>query len=332
MRFLRYLKEHVFSRKSGLRHLAALALTFVVLVLTHLGMTLITGYDDWYVEMYRDAFRMQGALTMFGTMGVLIGGSALMGGFLRRCGEKWMARFFQKFFYSVLGLIPIVNLLVPLIYQRRRRKQGREQFVSDGTFRSSLEAETYDALVTNNIVLHPNGKLKFGIVRFVFAAFFRLLGGVMLLLFSLFVAAFAPGMVVVFFVLAALLSEYSPEALYWTGIAAAALAALIDVLHPMIALLVNPRRRKTAPAVQPVPKSAPEPGPEPEIEAPGAEPAPVENDDLPEPGPEPEPEPVAENAPDEEMAMALAGACEDDYPNNENGHGREIHNHKEILV
>ena len=323
MRFFRYLKEKVFSRKSGLRHLAALLLTALVLAMTHVGMTLLTGEEHWFHELYWELFLGKNEQMLYGAIGVLIGAAALMGGFLRRCGESWLVRFFQRFFYSLLGAVPIVNLIVPLIYQHRRKKQGREQFVSDGTFRSTLESETYYALVTNNIVLKPDGKLKFGIIRFVFAATFRLIGGVFLLLIALLVIGLAPGVTVFLFAASALITQYYPEALYWVGMAALGLVALIDVVHPLIALIVNPRRKTAAPAAV---YSGPEPVTAPDY--PDEEPAdPVLQEPVFEPEPEPEPEDE-----DDAMALAIAGACPDEYPSGENGQGREVHNHKEMIL
>ena len=71
MRFFRYLKEKVFSRKSGLRHLAALLLTFVVLVLTHVGMTLLTGEEYWFDELYWELFLGKNEQMLYGAIGVL---------------------------------------------------------------------------------------------------------------------------------------------------------------------------------------------------------------------------------------------------------------------
>lgn len=319
-----FIKNRLFSRQSGVRHLVALLLTPLVLALTYGVMIPLTGEEYWLEDLYHELSRYQDVAVFYGVLGMLVGAGALMGGWLRRCGEKWIVRFLQKFFYSVIGLIPIVNLLVPLIYQRRRRKQGRMEFVSDGSFRSSLEGETYRALVTDNVVLHPDGKLKYSIIRYVFASTFRFIGGCFLLVFALLIPALTPAGVVLGIGVIALVSEYSAEAAFWVGAAAAGLTVIIDVLQPMIALLIHPRKRKAAPeAYRPDPEPAWDP-PKADTEEPVAA-----VDPVPEPAPEPEPEPEPEDVPDEEMALALAGACPEDYPNDENGHGREIENHKE---
>lgn len=356
---MNYLKNHVFSRKSGLRHLAALLLTVLVFVWTYVFAVLNGGDESWLYDLYwecYDLFNYYGGTYVkfeklfWGIVGIMIGLSALMGGLVRRCGESWIVRFFQKFFYSVIGAIPIVNLLVPLIYQRARKKQGKGEFVPDGSFRDSLKAETYRALVTNNTVLEANGKLKFGIIRFVFVATFRLIGGVFLLFFALLIPALTPLPVMLGVELAWLVGEEYMDWVCWAGMAAVALTVLIDVIHPILALLINPRRAVPAPVAQqepahdPEPTYVPDPEPEedpepeddedpdedPEDDTPGVVFAdPVEENDPEPAAPAPEPEPAPE---DEEMALALAGACPDDYPNDENGHGREIHNHKEIIL
>lgn len=333
-----YLKNHVFSRKSGVRHLAALLLTFFVLALTYLIMALGLGDSGWFHEFYEDMNRADDMPVFWGAVGTGLGMAALMGGMLRRCGESWIVRFFQKFFYSVIGAVPIVNLLVPLIYQHARKKQGKGEFVSDGSFRDSLKAETYRALVTNNTVLHPNGKMKFGIIRFAFVATFRLIGGVFALFFALLVPALTPLGVGLGVMVLAVVSEYSAEAAFWIGAAAAGLTVLIDVLHPMIALLIHPRRTAPAPVVvqpepdayayEPLPDS--EPASEPEEEDSGVELVdPVEeNDHEPESIPDPEevPQPPVEDSSD---PLGRIGDRKDLIEVTERGPAREIENRKE---
>lgn len=351
---MNYIKNKVFSRKSGQRHLAALLLTIFVFIWTYAFGALVGGEDSWLYDLYwecYDLFNYYGATYVkfeklfWGIVGIMIGLSALMGGLVRRCGESWIVRFFQKFFYSVIGAIPIVNLLVPLIYQRVRKKQGKGEFVPDGSFRDSLKAETYRALVTNNTVLEANGKLKFGIIRFVFVATFRLIGGVFLLFFALLIPLLTPLPVMLGVELAWLTGEMYMDWVCWAGMAAVALTVLIDVIHPIIALLIHPHRAapvaKPEPAHDPEPIYAPDPEPEeeddpdegPEDDIPGVEfTDPVaENDHEPEPSPalapatDPEPE-------TQEDTRAWAGQWDEDYAVAENGHGRVILNHKEIIL
>lgn len=358
---MNYLKNHVFSRKSGLRHLAALLLTVFVLVWTYVFAVQVGGDESWLYDLYwecYDLFNYYGGTYVkfeklfWGIVGIMIGLSALMGGLVRRCGESWIVRFFQKFFYSVIGAIPIVNLLVPLIYQRVRKKQGKGEFVPDGSFRDSLKAETYRALVTDNTVLEANGKLKFGIIRFVFVATFRLIGGVFLLFFALLIPLLTPLPVMLGVELAWLVGAEYMDWVCWAGMAAVALTVMIDVIHPILALLINPRRAvpavaKPEPACDPEPVYAPDPEPEetsepeddegpdeaPEDDTPGVEFAdPVEESD-PEPEPVPDPAPAADPEPEtQEDTRAWAGVWDEDYAVAENGHGRDILNHKEIIL
>ncbi len=243
-----FIKNRLFAKKSGQRHLVALLLTFFELALFYLVMAALTQDESWLHDIRWEVTRGYGEEVFLGLLGVVFGAAALMGGFLRRCGESWIIRFFQRFFYSVLGVIPIVNLLVPLIYQRSRKKKGLGEFVIDGSFRNSLKAETYRALVTNNIVLHPDGKVKLGLIRFVVVAVFQLLGGVFLLLLALLMPVITPLGVMTGVALTAVLAEMSVEAAYWAGVACAALVVLINVIHPIIALLIHRGSGKPAPA------------------------------------------------------------------------------------
>ena len=120
-----------------------------------------------------------------------IGGAALGGGWICRFGEKRGLRWLLKAGFSFLDAIPLVNLIAPLVYRKQWKKAGEPTDFGTG-LRASLRKTVHEELVTNNAIFQPDGKLKLGLVRFVFVALFRIIRGVFCLLGVLFVPVMAP--------------------------------------------------------------------------------------------------------------------------------------------
>lgn len=271
---MRLLKERVFSRKSGIRHLVMLILGVLVLAWTYVVLALFQEDWDWVMRIYRDISGPEQTMFFWAFIGLWIGLAAALGALVYACGKKWILRLLVKFFYCVLSAVPIVNLIVPLLYQRHIKKYGENMGSQDSPFRASIRRVTHYALVEENTIVEANGKVKLGLIRFLCVTFIQLVEGIVFLIGAIIVPVCTPVLMVAGLVAIALVADADFEVAFWIGVGAAGIAALVFVLHPAIALLLNkpqpkPQKNQTKPepifaeadpnACDPEPEQMPEP-------------------------------------------------------------------------
>jgi len=239
-----FLKNRVFSRKSGIRNLVSLLLAALGLIWLYVCVSLITGDDRWLAALLREA-EYDDLVRVFIPVCVSAGiGCAVLSGWLVcRSAEKWGLRLLLKSGFSFLDAIPLVNLIAPLVYRHKWKKEGQPTNFGDG-LRESLRATVHEVLVENNAIFHANGKLRYGLVRFVFVAVFRIIRGVFCLLGALIVPVLFPILPIAGCLIITVIADANMEVAQWIGRGIVALTVLCGVVQPVIALLLHPEKSR----------------------------------------------------------------------------------------
>lgn len=304
---MRFLKERIFSLKSGVRHLVSLEFGALVLVWTYIAMALAQEEWNWIEQIYFSIGSDWQRLFFWGFIGVWIGLAALIGRLIYMSTEKWMVQYIVRFLYSVLIAIPIVNLIVPLLYRRHVRKKGIDVTKREPGLKGDLRVITNNMLYYNNNVINHRGRLRFGLIPYIMVTTFNLLKGILYLLGAIAIPVLSPVVMLIGLILVALLADVSPEAAYWTGVAAAGLTALICVIHPLIAFRLHKGDRMAAKVTEAARSTSTGEDVPAEVPAEVPEDAP---DEVPEDAPEDaavempqEPEAPPQDAPDAELPV-----------------------------
>lgn len=243
-----FLKDRVFSRKSGIRNLVSLGLGVLVFIWFCLYMTWLSAETSFLEMLFGEALPRRWRYGDSICVMMWLSCAALGGGWIRRFGEKRGLRWLLKSGFSFLDAIPLVNLIAPLVYRSKWKKAGESTDFGDG-LRGSLRRTVHDVLVTNNAIFEPDGKLKYGLIRFAFVAVFRILRGVFCLLGVLFVPLVAPLLPLLGWILVALVGIYDMTIAQWVARGAMILAIAICLVQPVIALLIHRKKADVAESV-----------------------------------------------------------------------------------